>query len=689
MSTAAHRESDLLSGILRQVDRVPDRTALVVGERALTYRELDTATAALARRLVTAGVRPGQTVIAYQQQNLGTLITMIAAMRAAAAWCVIEPGHGGEASLGAVLAAVDVAAVVIDGSDALTPADAAAALAQAADGPAVIDIAVRSGPASKAVADPSAQALAGSGAPMADSSAQATADAGVPVARASVGEVDDSGGHGAADDMWSIAGDLAAHADSDAVNLPDRPAMSTPAYVITTSGSTGVPKAVVVSRANLATLIASRDYPPHVDGELVTFSAMRLIWDGSLMALAWALTVGGTSVLPDAPILRDVDAVAELARRHKVSHFVATPSFYRLLLPRLAELRPTLRIVTLAGEAVPPRLADEHREVLPAARLHNEYGPTEATVTCICHVVAEKPHHIVPIGRPTEGTTAHIVDRSLRPVRRGTRGDLYLGGGQIADGYAGRPGLTATRFVADPFSGEPGARMYLTGDLARVDANGDIEFHGRADNQVKVRGVRIERGAVEAVLEDHPAVREAVVLVAADADDSVYLAAFWVPVNGAAAPPTPAALAGHCAGRLVPESVPDRFVAIDVLPIAPGSSKLDEAALHALLQAPVERRPAPSRDAWTETERAIGEIWSEVLLHDEFDREDRFLDVGGNSHRVVALHMRLEERWPGAISVGLLFDLDTVAAQAGALPADPARPAEPTPADDAPMAFEV
>ncbi|RDI53342.1 non-ribosomal peptide synthetase [Nocardia mexicana] len=619
MNGSTSPATDLLRGILRQAERVPDRVALVVGERSLTYRELDTATAYLARRLVAAGVRPGQTVMVLQRQSLNTLVGMIAALRAAAAWCVVEPGRPA-AAVRAVVDAANCTAVLVDGRDDFTPRDEVAAMLDAtATRPTVLDI-----------------------------------------------------GDGA---------------ESPAVALPDQPPMRAPAYVITTSGSTGEPKAVVVSRANLATLIGARGYPPHRDGELVTFSAMRLIWDGSLMGLAWALTVGGTSVLPDARMLPDVDAVSELAVRHSVSHLVSTPSFYRLLLPRLTELKPTLRIVTLGGEAVPARLAAEHRATLPATRLHNEYGPTEATVTCICHVVPPTPQRVVPIGTPTDGTTAHILDRSLRPVRRGTRGDLYLGGGQIADGYAARPGLTATRFVADPFAAEPGGRMYLSGDLARVDADGAIEFHGRADSQVKVRGVRIERGAVEAVLERHPAVREAVVLDATDADGAVYLAAFWVPADTAAPPPPTGALTGFCAEHLAPESVPDRFVVIESLPIAPGSSKLDEAALRALLDSRPERRPAPSRDGWSETERAIGAIWSEVLVHDDFDREDRFFDVGGNSHRVVALHLRLEAGWPDAISVGMLFDLDTVAAQAEAVASDATT--RPEPVDGAPMAFEV
>ncbi|WP_280371781.1 non-ribosomal peptide synthetase [Nocardia wallacei] len=608
--------TDLLEGILRQAGRVPGRTALVVGDRSLTFGELDTATAVLARRLVAAGVRPGQAVMVWQRQSLDTLIGMIAALRAGAAWCVVEPGRPA-AAVRAVVDAARCTAVLVDGRDPFTvPGEVTALLAGTTTAPVVL-------------------------------------------------EVDDD-------------------AEPPDVALPPPPPARAPAYVITTSGSTGDPKAVVVSRANLAAMIGSRPFE-HTDGALVTFAAMRLIWDGSLAALAWALVVGGTSVLPDARMLPDVDAVAELAVRHGVSHFVATPSYYRLLLPRLAGLRPTLRMVTVCGEPVSASLVEQHRATLPGARLHNEYGPTEATVTCICHLVPEASGSVVPIGTPTDGTTAHILDGALRSAHQGTRGDLYLGGAQIADGYAAQPGPTATRFVADPFSSEPGGRMYRTGDLARVDAHSDIEFHGRADSQVKVRGVRVERAAVEAVLERHPAVRETVVLDAADAEGTVYLAAFWIPADGPA--PSIAALTEYCAEHLAAEAVPERFVTIDALPIAAGSSKLDEAALRALLSAAPERRPGPSRERWTDSERAVGEIWSEVLAHDEFDRDDRFFDVGGNSHRVVALHLRLEARWPGAISVGMLFDLDTVSAQAGALA--PHAPAVGAAATPAPLVFEV
>lgn len=613
--------TDLLRAILHQTERVPGRTALVVGGRSLTYRELDTLTAGLTRRLVAAGVRPGQSVMVFQRQSLDTVISMIAALRAAAAWWVMEPGRPTSA-IRTVVDAVACSAMLIDGRDDSTGrAEVTALLSGTQMRPAVLDIA------------------------------------------------EDVGG------------------GPPGLALPHPPPKGAPAYVVATAGSTGEPKAVVVSRANLATLVGSRDYP-YIDGELVTFSAMRLVWDGSILGLSWALAAGGTSVFPDARMLPDVEAVAGLAVRQRVSHLVATPSYYRLLLPRLAGLKSTLRIVTLGGEAVPARLVSEHRQVLPRTRLHNEYGPTEATVTCICHVVSGTPGPIVPIGAPTDGTTAHVLDSTLRPVRPGSRGDLYLGGGQVADGYAARPGLTATRFLADPFTPEPGGRMYLTGDLARIDAEGRIEFHGRTDSQVKVRGVRIERGAVEAVLTAHPAVREAVVLDVTDADDTAYLAAFWVATAIGAPPPTADTLTEYCAERLAPESVPERFVMIDTLPIAPHSTKLDETALRTMLHSRPARQTSPSRNHWTTTQRAIGEIWSAVLGHDDFDREDRFFDVGGNSHRVVALHRRLETRWPGIISIGMLFDLDTVTEQADALPTNPCT-AEPARVDGKPSGFEV
>ncbi|ABG94018.1 non-ribosomal peptide synthetase [Rhodococcus jostii RHA1] len=505
-----------MTGILRQCARVPGRIAIVVGDRALTYRELDSASEALARQLAAVGVRPGQVVLIHQRQSVETVVGMIAALRLGAAWCVIEPGHP-VGQLRALLGDIDCGAVVFGSADPKTS-------------PAWIH----------------------------------------DLARSAVGRVpalhDRDAGH---------------RPVAELADLPEDVPAGTAAYVITTSGSTGIPKAVVASRANLASMVDGRNYD-FDDGDLVTFSAFRLTWDGSLLKTLWALCTGGTSVLPDSRELMDAEAVAALARTWQTTHLVATPSFYRLLLPHLTPLRDRLRLVTLAGEALPGTLVEQHRAVLPGVPLSNEYGPTETTVSCLAHPVRDVPASIAPIGRPLGASTAYVLDAKLVEVPYGAVGDLYVGGPQISEGYASRPAATAARFVADPFAARPGARMYHTGDLARVDPHGDIEFCGRFDGQVKVRGARVERHAVEAVLESHPAIHQAVVLATADEHGETVLTAFWVPAPAATVLPTPRDLIAHCAERLVAQAVPDRFLALGALPLAP-SSKVDEAALRRLL----------------------------------------------------------------------------------------------------------
>ncbi|MET0236596.1 MAG: non-ribosomal peptide synthetase [Kibdelosporangium sp.] len=582
----------VLTALFRQCQRVPGRTAIVVGAQSLTYHEFGAATAQLAGRLRARGVRPGQVVVLYQRQRIQAVVGMIAALRIGAAWCVADPGHPKEMTR-ALLGDVDCGALVFDGSDETTPPDVV-------------------------------RELAGS----------------VPV--------------------YDTARPGSRSGDID-VPVPE----NAPAYVITTSGSTGVPKAVVISRASLEAMIAARDYP-YRDGDLVTFSAMRLTWDGSLMKTLWAFTVGGTAVLPSDDELSDVDASARLAAHWRVTHLVATPSYYRMLLPRLESVRPHLRLVTLAGEALPVNLAQRHRDLLPDAELNNEYGPTEVTVSCVSHRVHDIPESIVPIGRAMPGNSAHVLDERLRPVPPGGIGELYLGGLQVGQGYAARPDATSARFVADPFSSWPGGRLYRTGDLVRLDGKGDTEFHGRADGQVKVRGARVERHAVELALESHPAIRQAVVLGTPDEHGELSLAAFWVPAGTATALPTTAQLVTHCAERLVAQAVPDVFVAVGSVPLMP-NSKVDEAALRAMLPAPDNALPGPARHRWTAAQQSVGQLWAAVLRHEDFGLTDGFFDVGGNSRRVVDLHVRFERQWPGAVRVGQLFDLVTVAGQADAI----------------------
>ncbi|WP_431957851.1 amino acid adenylation domain-containing protein [Nocardia lijiangensis] len=590
---------DLIIGLLRRAAQFPDRIALISGDENFTYRELDTRTAELAGRLVGAGVRPGEVVLCLLRQDAWTVVAMLAALRAGAAWCLVEPGRSG-ARLSALIDDIPCTAVVFDEQALQTSIDEVETLlAPAANRPALVALGTTS-----------------------------------PIGP-----------------------------------LPAPPTASAPAYVITTSGSTGAPKAVVVSRGNLAAMISGRDYPC-TDGELVTLSTCPLTADAALLFGPWALTRGGTVVVPTHRELPDAAAVGALAVRHRVSHLIATPSYYRLLLPRLAEAPTPPTVVALAGEVLSASLAARHRDLLTHTVLLNEYGPTEATVTCVWHVVTETA--AVPIGKPLPGNTAQVLGPELTAVIDGGTGELYLGGDQITLGYAARPGLTATRFVADPFAAEPGARMYRTGDLARLTAAGDIDFLGRADGQVQIRGARVECQAVEAVLETHPGVAHAVTVIRTGHDEIDELVAFIVPADATASPGR-RELARHCAERLSPMEVPSRFVPIDTIPIA-AAGKLDEAIL--LARADDPPLPGPSRHDWTPEQREIAELWSAALEHDDFDRDESFFEVGGNSHRVVVLHLLMEQWRPGAVRVGQLFDLRTVRDQADAIAAGTGTAAE-------------
>lgn len=596
--------ADLVSLLFGQIDRYPDRIAVVVGDRSVTYRELGEITAALARRLVAAGVRPGDVVLVQLPQSLDVVLALLAVLRAGAAWWVAEPDH---------------------------PATTLHNLVNKIG----CGVAVVAGPPPESL--PRHLALV----------------------------------------------DIRDTAEPAPADLPGTVTADAPAYVITTSGSTGEPKAVLVSRANLAAMITARPRD-HRDIDPVTFSVMRVLWDGWLFAFTWGLSIGATNVVPDEAAIGEVAALAALAERWQPTYLVASPSVYRLLLPALAGVRDSLRSVTLGGEVVPAAVVARHREVLPQTRLINGYGPTETTAVCLVQEIDDTTADPVPIGTALPGCAAYVLDTELQPVSPGTVGDLYLGGAQVVPGYVGRPGLTAAYFLPDPFAASPGARMYRTGDLATLDAAGVFEFRGRVDGQVKIRGVRVERAGVETVLEQHPAIREAAVIDSAGPDGVVRLTAFCVAENPLADPPGRQELIDFCRTRLATPAVPSRFRFLDAVPIVPTSTKRDEAALRTLASAPPSAAPPESWDGWTDTERELAQIWSEAVGHSEFDRADNFLDIGGDSHLIVHLHLRLDAKWPGAIRVGQLFDLTTIEEQAAAITA-----ADPSDHPPTPMAFEL
>ncbi|MBV9790163.1 MAG: amino acid adenylation domain-containing protein, partial [Chloroflexi bacterium] len=291
------------------------------------------------------------------------------------------------------------------------------------------------------------------------------------------------------------------------------------AYVIYTSGSTGQPKGVLISHGNLAASTAARHsfYREPVTSFLLLSS---FAFDSSIAGIFWTLSQGGTLHLPPDGSHGDPAAIARLMARHQISHMLCLPSLYALVLSSTQTSQLTsLRCVIVAGEACSHDLIDRHQQTLAHTALFNEYGPTEGTVWCsVYDCTGSEILQPVPIGRPIPGAQIYVLDAQLRPVPIGVPGELYLGGDQVARGYHKRPDLTAALFIPNPFAAD-GSRLYRTGDLARWLPNGDLQTLGRIDQQVKLRGFRIELEEIEAALLQHPAVREAVAIVREDSGD--------------------------------------------------------------------------------------------------------------------------------------------------------------------------
>ncbi len=397
------------------------------------------------------------------------------------------------------------------------------------------------------------------------------------------------------------------------------------AYVIYTSGSTGRPKGAMNPHAAVANRIRwmQRRYQLR-PGEAVLHKT-PLGFDVSGWELFWPLVTGGRMVLAAPDGHRDPRHLAELVSRHGVgtTHFV--PSMLRgfLDLPQVTDLAGTLRRVVCSGEELPVDLVTRFGRLLPGVQLHNLYGPTEAAIDVTAYqcLPGEPPGARVPIGRPIDGAGVHVLDRHGRPVPDGAPGELYLGGDPVGWGYWRRPALTAARFVPDPAL--PGARLYRTGDRARVGPTGQIEYLGRLDDQVKIRGVRIELGEVEAVLLDCPGVTAAAVAAKPGPDGAPTLVAYLVCPQGM---PTVAELRRQLLDRLPTTNVPSAFVPVPALPYTP-SGKLDRAALPAPRAATLPESAPPS----TVVERILAEMWVELLGVERVGVDDDFYELGGHS----------------------------------------------------------
>ena len=420
------------------------------------------------------------------------------------------------------------------------------------------------------------------------------------------------------------------------------------AYVIYTSGSTGRPKGVMLEHQGLSNMvhamIAGFEVAP--DSRMLQFASSS--FDASVSEIFTTLCAGACLCLAPKIELIPGPALVRTIARHAVTVVTLPPSVLALLQP--AEL-PTLKTLITAGEACSLELA---RRWSAACRFINAYGPTEATV-CASMAVLHPHSESVSIGKPLANTQLYVLDRLLQPVPRGVAGELYIAGIGLARGYLGRPDLTGERFVANPF-GAPGERMYKTGDLTRYLPDGGLEFLGRLDHQVKLRGFRIELGELEAVIAEHPGIREALVL-----SREQRLVAYAVTHAGAAV--TGAALRTHVQAKLPDFMVPAAFVLLDAWPMTP-NGKIDRRAL----PAPPERRAdaaiAPPRD---QLEQQIAAIWKTVLNLSVVGIDDSFFDVGGHSMLVVEVEVLIEEKLGLTVSTMDLFRFPTIRALAAHL----------------------
>ncbi|HEV3049932.1 MAG TPA: amino acid adenylation domain-containing protein, partial [Longimicrobium sp.] len=367
------------------------------------------------------------------------------------------------------------------------------------------------------------------------------------------------------------------------------------AYVIYTSGSTGRPKGVLVPHRGLANVARghARDLGVQAGDRVLQFASPS--FDASVFEMVMALAAGATLVLGTRETLAPGPDLLRLLHDEEVTVATLPPSALAVLPP--AEL-PALRTLMTAGEACPAELVERWA---PERRFFNLYGPTEATIwsaTAACASGGGRP----PIGRPVANTTAYVLDPRGAPVPAGVPGELYVGGAGVSRGYAGRPGLTAERFVPDPF-GAAGGRLYRTGDRVRWSARGELEFLGRVDEQVKVRGFRIEPGEIEGVLRRSQGVADCVVVAREDEPGEKRLVAYVVGDGEAGA------LREHLLRELPEYMVPSAFVFLDALPLTP-NGKLDRKALPAPDFAPAKARYVAPR---TPTEEALAEIWAETL----------------------------------------------------------------------------
>ncbi|WP_039075619.1 amino acid adenylation domain-containing protein [Bacillus sp. MSP13] len=575
----------------------PDAIAVVYEDQALSYAELNERANRLARMLISEGVGPEQFVALALPRSLEMAVGLLAVLKAGAAYLPLDPDYPADR----------IAFMLKDAQPAfiMTNIKAAAHIPPAENVPKIV--------------------------------------------------LDDP----------ELAEKLNRY-PAENPNNTDRIQPLSPlntAYVIYTSGSTGVPKGVMIPHQNVTRLFAATDHWFHFSSDDTWTMFHSYAFDFSVWEIWGPLLHGGRLVIVPHHVSRSPESFLRLLVKEGVTVLNQTPSaFYQLMQaereqPDLGQAL-SLRYVIFGGEALElSRLEDwynRHPENRP--QLINMYGITETTVHVSYieldrEIAALRANSLIGCGIPDLGV--YVLDERLQPVPPGVAGEMYVSGAGLARGYLGRSGLTAERFIADPF-GPRGTRMYRTGDVARLRADGSLDYVGRADHQVKIRGFRIELGEIEAALVQHSQLEDAAVIVREDQPGDKRLAAYVIPSSEETF--NPAELRKSAAERLPDYMVPSAFVAMEELPLTP-NGKLDRKAL----PAPDFTAAVTGRGPRTPQEEILCDLFMEVLHLPRVGIDDRFFDVGGHSLLAVQLMSRIREALGVELSIGVLFEAPTVA----------------------------
>ncbi len=658
----------------------PDAIAVVFGEQSLSYAELDARAKQLAHHLIAQGVGRETLVGVALPRSLEMVVALLGILKAGGAWVPLDLDY---------------------------PAQRLAYMAQ--DSGVALVLTQRS------LMDLKDQnplaALAGQHRLLALDEWGGLADELGAVGRSDLDEGDPHAKHAKPNSS------SASMATTAATTPTLRPAHGPvhgeqAAYVIYTSGSTGRPKGAVNRHGALASCMAWMQATYQLQpGQDAVLHKAPFGFDVSVWEIFWPLTAGVKLVLAQPGDQRDPQRIVALIRQHGITTVNFVPSMLQAFLGHEGiEAQTRLRHIICGGEAMPAAVQEEALRRLHGASLQNLYGPTEATIHVTRWSCQADGRSLVPIGRPIQGVRAHVLDERLNPVAIGVAGELYLGGINLGRGYLGRPGLTAERFVADAQGGS-GERLYRTGDLVRWNAQGQLEYLGRLDHQVKIRGLRIELGEVEAALQAQPGIHEAVVVAQRGAVGANTAEVIDDAANGAnGANAASARLVAYVSTRqpidtsklrqallqsLPDYMVPQVIVVMDALPLN-ANGKVDRQALPAVeahAGGPNGEGPqATSEPPQGEIEQALATIWAQVLglQSERIGRHDNFFDIGGHSLLVLQVidRARRNPRLP-RLSVRDVFSAPTIAQQAAHHTARPRTIALNTAEQPAPILFAL